>query len=152
MEAVPHVLYPPLEPEEDRGPEDFDDDLVVSEVWLMPDAADRIEAKLDRMVSAINDMSRELGAILARDASQEKEINALRESTVTKHTATRADVRDLELKVERARDDTQALHVTVSKDLGAIEARVAILMKVGVGLVLAVFAVALKLFASLLQG
>lgn len=150
MEA-PHVQVVRPEARTRKGEIEVDSEPGDLEDWLMSDTGSRIEGKVDRLVGVVNDIHRELGAILARDAEQEKRWSASVQSTTGKYEATQADIKEIEGKLDAAREARHALDRDVAARFGEIKARVSILMWVASALVLLVFGILSKLIAGALS-
>jgi hypothetical protein len=117
------------------------------EDWLMAatNTGDRIEAKLDRLVSSFNEMHRELGAILARDAEYEKRFSEFRESTHGSRD-------ELDRDVDKVENQLDTLQREFDAKTGALGAQVKILLWVAGGLGTAVFGLLVHLVANLTAG
>ena len=110
--------------------------------WLMAPnpAAERIEAKIDRLVNAMNDLHRELGVVLARDVEQEKAVARFMSTTQGSRAELGGEIDKLDTK-------HTALQREFDGALGRLEAKVAILMAVAGTLGVAVFGLLVNLVA-----
>jgi chromosome segregation ATPase len=117
------------------------------ENWLMASqtTGDRIEAKLDRLVGAINELHRELGAVLARDAEQEKNFNRQMESISSARSGLDGELHELEAKHEQ-------LQREFDKTIGAHDTKIAIMMRIVYALGATIFGLLVHLFSKLLAG
>lgn len=119
------------------------------EDWLMAtnasDRADRIEQKLDRIATSLNELHREFGAVLARDVQQEKDVDVLRQSMHAGRDGLGKDLDTLEGRVS-------TLQREYDKATSALQAKVQILMYVASALATAVFGLLVNLAAKYYGG
>lgn len=152
MEATPISLISEALSSDQADRETFDE-----EDWLMATSTgDRIEQKIDRLTAALNELHRELGAILARDAEQEKAVARFMESTASGRQGLDSEIDKLEAKhdgeITKLETKLDALQREYDTSTGATGAKVAILMRVAAALGLSTFGLLVHLFSKLLAG
>ena len=145
MEAIVSI-HPPAEARSEADQRTHDDE---EDSWLMAanhsDRADRIEQKLDRLTIVLNELHRDMGEALARDARQEKDFDLLRQS----QHAGRAEFRtEFGKDIDGLEQKVTSLQREHDKSTSGLQAKVQILLWVAAALATAVFGLLVNLVAQ----